>query len=261
MTSITKTTAVLLLLLSASFIQGQSIEEMIEKASRQQAGGARVSFEENKDPFVPLTFTGTVAMEMRTYKGGEPDKDGPTTMRMAFSPERMAMAPSSAKGKEEVRMVYDLKQKLSYTLMTDASGKRTGMKTKMIKVVVDGQEGATAKEPKMTRTNETKQILGQTCRKFLYEDENGKGEAWIAEQLDFDMMAAMRQMVGDRRAQGWQKTKYDGLLMENAWTSADGRERVTMVVTELELGRLNEAMLGTDGYDIQDLSNMPLFGR
>lgn len=261
MTITKKATPLLLLLLFASVTQGQSIEEMIQRAAQQQAGGTRVAFEENKDPFVPLTFTGTMTMEVRTSKGGEPDREGPTTMRMAFSPERMAMAPGSTKDKEEVRMVYDLKNKVTYTLMTDAKGKRTGMKTKMMKVVVEGQEDTPAKEPSMTRTGETKQILGHTCRKFLYEDENGKGEAWIAEQLGFDMMAAMRQMVGDKRAQGWQKTKFEGMLMENAWTSADGRERVTMAVTHLEVGNVNEGLLGTDGYDIQDLSNMPMFGR
>jgi hypothetical protein len=241
-------------------LPAQSMEELMKKAMEQQGGQNKVTVEENKDPFTPLTFTGSYRMEVHSYKSGKEEKDSPMNLVMAFKPDGMAMVPNTGT-KEETRMVFDLKGKMMYTLITDDQGQRTGVKMKMMKVNVEGAADGTTDDTKVTRTNETKVIEGRTCRKYTYSDKEGSGEAWLAEDLKWDMMAVMKQMMGGKGAEGWQKSGMDGLMMENTWTSADGKEKVVMYTRDIVQGKVNEALFSTAGYQIQDMSALPMFGQ
>lgn len=250
----------LLALLSTVNLPAQSMEELMKKAMEQQGGQNKVTVEENKDPFVPLTFTGSYRMEVHSFKNGKEEKDSPMNLVMAFKPDGMAMVPNTGT-KEETRMVFDLKGKLMYTLITDDQGQRTGIKMKMMKVNVEGSDAGTDSDTKVTRTNETKVIEGRTCRKYTYSDKEGSGEAWIAEDLKWDMMAVMKQMMGGKGSEAWQQTGMDGLMMENTWTSADGKEKVVMHTRDVVQGKVNDALFSTAGYEIQDMSAFPMFGQ
>lgn len=250
----------LLALIATVNLPAQSVEELMKKAMEQQGGQNKVTVEENKDPFTPLSFTGSYRMEAHSYKNGKEEKDSPMNLVMAFKPDGMAMVPNTG-NKEETRMVFDLKGKLMYTLITDEQGQRTGIKMKMMKVNVEGADDRAADDTKVTRTNETKVIEGRTCRKYTYSDKEGSGEAWLAEDLKWDMMAVMKQMMGGKGAEGWQQTGMDGLMMENTWTSADGKEKVMMYTRDVVQGKVNEALFSTAGYEIQDMSALPMFGQ
>lgn len=250
----------LLALLATVHLPAQSMEELMKKAMEQQAGQNKVTVEENKDPFTPLTFTGSYRMEVHTYTNGAEEKDSPMNLVMAFKSDGMAMVPKTGT-KEETRMVFDLKSKLMYTLITDDQGQRTGIKMKMMKVNVEGSDDGTDNDTQVTRTNETKVIEGRTCRKYTYSDKEGSGEAWIAEDLKWDMMAVMKQMMGGKGSEAWQQTGMDGLMMENTWTSKDGKEKVVMFTRDVVQGKVNEALFSTAGYEIQDMSAFPMFGQ
>lgn len=250
----------LLTLLATVNLPAQSMEELMKKAMEQQGGQSKVTVEENKDPFTPLTFTGSYRMEVHSYKNDKEEKDSPMNVVMAFKSDGMAMVPNTG-GKEETRMVFDLKEKMMYTLITDEKGQRSGMKMKMMKLNVEGADDGTADDTKVTRTNETKVIDGRTCRKYTYSDSEGSGEAWIAEDLKWDMMAVMKQMMGGKGSEGWQKSGMDGLMMENTWTSTDGKERVVMHTRDVVQGKVNDALFSKAGYEIQDMSAFPMFGQ
>lgn len=250
----------LLALLATVNLPAQSMEELMKKAMEQQGGQNKVTVEENKDPFTPLNFTGSYRMEVNSFKNGKEEKDSPMNVVMGFKSDGMAMVPNTG-AKEETRMVFDLKNKLMYTLITDDNGQRTGIKMKMMKVNVEGSDDATDSDTKVTRTNETKSIEGRTCRKYTYSDKEGSGEAWLAEDLKWDMMAVMKQMMGGKGAEGWQKTGMDGLMMENTWTSKDGKKKVVMHTRDLVQGKVNDALFSTAGYEIQDMSAFPMFGQ
>jgi hypothetical protein len=245
--------------------QAQSLQDIMNKAMQQQgqqpAGETKVTIEENKDPFTPLTFTGSYRMEVHTFKNCKEEKDSPNNIRMAFNTDHMAMMPVSKEPKEEMRMVFDLRNKFTYTLITDDKGERTGMKMKMMKVNVEGDDTTVDSDVKVVRTNETKVIDGHTCRKYTYSDKEGSGEAWIAEDIDFDMMAAMRQMVGGKKMEDWQRMGTTGVVMENTWTSADGKEKVVMYTRDLVVGKVDEAMFSTKGYEVQDMTAFPMPGQ
>ena len=110
-------------LLATVNLPAQSIEELMKKAMEQQGGQNKVTVEENKDPFTPLSFTGSYRMEVHSFKSGKEEKDSPMNVVMAFKPDGMAMVPNTG-DKEEMRMVFDLRNKFTYTLMTDDKGQR-----------------------------------------------------------------------------------------------------------------------------------------
>ena len=252
--------------------QAQSLQDIMDQALKKQGeqgqgggekqgGDATVTIEENTDPFTPLDFTGSYRMEVHTYTNGKEEKDSPNQVRMAFTTDRMAMMPQAKDSKEEMRMVFDLRNRFTYTLMTDDKGERSGMKMKMMKVKVDGVETAGKDLSTVTRTDETKVIEGRACRKYTYRDEEGNGEAWIAEDMDFDMMAAYRQMVGGTKVDMWQKLGTSGVVMETIWNSDDGKEKVVMYTKDLVVGKVDESLFSTAGYEIMDMTGFPTMGQ
>lgn len=246
-------------------LQAQSVQELMQAAMEEAAknGSGQVSITENTDPFKALDFTGTFDMEMHSFKNGKAEKDSPATIRMSMTSDRMAMIPTTAAGKEEVRIFFDLKNKHSYTLMTDDKGNRSGFKTKMMKFssAQDDSDTKSDKDAKMVRTGETKMIEGYTCTKYTYTSEEGSGEAWVAEDIKFDIMQTFAQMSGSAPNKDWQKVPYSGLMMENTWNSTDGKERVDMYIRDLQVGKIDDAMFSTEGYNLQDMTNLPSFGR
>lgn len=245
-------------LLAASFAIGttraQSLQELMQIAGQQN-----ITIEEDKTPFKPLGFTGSYRWEIHSYTDGAAQKDSPMHMVMAFDDAHMVMIPQ-AKGKEETRMVFDLKNKHTYTLMTDSKGKRSGIKMKSMRVNVQDDGPTPADDHKVERTNETKTIEGRTCRKYIYRNADGHGEAWIAEDVKFNAFEAMGHMVGGR-TDSWQKAPYEGMVMESIWHDKNGRDRVEMHTRALVVGKVDATLFSTAGYDVQDMTALPLFGR
>lgn len=253
-----------LLVVTTSYTaNAQSLEEQMRKAieNSQQKANTGMTMEENTDPFVPLGFTGSYRMEVHQFKNGVEEKESPMNIGIAFTDDKMAMTPQgSAKG--GMRVVYDLKNKFNYTLMTDENGNRTGMKMKMMKVNMgDAEEKPATDETKVVRTNETKTIAGHPCRKYTYKDETGAGEAWIAEDISFDPSKAIASVVKGKKVDSWQKTPYSGLVMETTWVDANGKDKMVMYCKDLVVGKVDEAVFSTSGYEIMDMSNMPMFGK
>lgn len=254
-----KTTLLLISAIVAGNLQAQSLEDLMKAAGQNN----KVTVEENNDPFQPLGFTGSYRMEVHSYKGGAEEKDSPMNVRMAFTDEKMVMAPEGmGKGKEQVRMVYDLKNRYTYTLMTDDKGQKTGIKMRMMKVHVnDTDDQDDSDRTQVVRTDETREIEGHRCRKYTYTDKDGAGEAWIAEDIDFDPMRAMNSVVGGQKAERWQETPYSGMLMETTWNAANGKEKVVMYTKDLVVGKVDEALFSTAGHQMMEMPSMGGMGR
>lgn len=246
--------AICSLLIPASY--GQSFKDMMKSAT---GGGSKVTIEEDNSPFKPLDFTGSFTWEIHSSKNDVPEKNSPTFLHMGFDAEHMAWKPEVKDSKEEMHLVFDLKNKVNYTLMTDKKGKRTGIKMKAKRIVVsdvDDDKEAT----QVVRTDETRTIEGHTCRKYTFKDNDGHGEAWIAEDIKFNVFEAMGHMVG-ARADGWQKAPYRGMVMESTWHSTDGKEKVVVQVRNLVVGKVDPTLFSTAGYEMQDMTNLPMFGK
>jgi hypothetical protein len=233
----------------------QSLQELMQAAGQQS-----VTIEEDKTPFKPLGFLGSYRWEVHSYTNGIEQKDSPTNVVMAFDDAHMAMIPQ-ANGKEQTRMVFDLKNKHTYTLMTDSKGKRSGVKMKGMRVVVRDEGGNTTDDKThVTRTDETRTIEGHPCRKYTYRNEDGHGEAWIAEDINFNAYEALGHMVGGR-TDSWQKAPYKGMVLESVWHNKNGRDRVEMYTRDLVVGKVDAALFSITGYEVQDMTALPLFGR
>lgn len=244
----------------APAIHAQSMDELMKAA----IGETKVKIEEDKSPFKPLGFTGSYMWEIASFKNGVEEKDSPKQMVMAFDDEHMAWIPQSKSNEEKMSLVFDLKNKVNYTLMIDKKGKRTGVKMKSMRVtlndVEDDEEDNDESVGRVERTNETKVIEGHTCRKYIHTDEDGRSEAWIAEDVKFNAFEALGSMIGSR-ADRWQMAPYQGMVMENTWTSTDGKEKVVMRTRDLVVGKVDKSLFSTAGYEIQDMTNLPMFGK
>ncbi|HMN05215.1 MAG TPA: DUF4412 domain-containing protein [Flavobacteriales bacterium] len=240
----------------APALHAQSMDELMKSAM----GGNKVKVEEDKSPFKPLGFTGSYTWEITSFKNGVQEKGSPKQLAMAFDDEHMAWIPQAEPNGEKMSLVFDLKSKVNYTLMTDKKGKRTGVKMKAMRVTMNDVEGNEKSEGKVERTNETKVIEGHTCRKYIFSDDDGRGEAWIAEDVKFNAFEALGSMVGSR-ADRWQMAPYQGMVMENTWTSTDGKEKVVMRTRDLVVGKVDKSLFSTAGYEIQDMTNLPVFGK
>lgn len=227
------------------------------------ASGAKgkASVQEDNTPFKPLGFTGSYRWEIRMYKNGTEEKDSPTSIGMAFDDTHMALLPHTDKKEGDLRVVFDLKNRYTYTLVTDKKGERTGIKMKARRLLAENDSTSMAEwDTKVARTGETKLIEGHNCRKYTFSSEDGTGEAWIAEDIPFNAFEALATMMGPRSTK-WQQAPYHGVVMENTWNDKKGKEQVKMYVRDLVLGKVDPALFSTDGYAIQDMTAMPVFGQ
>lgn len=235
----------------------QSLHDLLNAAGAK----GKAPVQEDNTPFKPLGFTGSYRWEIHTYKNGTEEKDSPGSISMAFDDAHMALLPHTDKKEGEMRMVFDLKDKYTYTLVTDKKGERTGIKMKARPVhAEDDSTSMAGRDTKVARTEETKLVEGHNCRKYTYSNEDGTGEAWIAEDIPFNAFEALANMMGSRSSK-WQQAPYHGMVMENTWNAKNGKEQVKMYTRDLVLGKVDPALFSTDGYAIQDMTSMPVFGQ
>jgi hypothetical protein len=252
-------------LLLSSTLCANTATAQVDIGSLMQQGGANalggVTIVEDTDPFVPNQFIGSFRMEVRTYENGEEAKDSPMSVVFHSKADMTVMHPQGVgKGKEDMRILTDLKGKWQYTLMTDKKGERTAMKMRKMKIVVSGtDEGADdANTAKVRRTDETRTIEGQLCRKYEGSDEDGTWTAWIAEDLPTPFAEMSRNMLGDNG--GFFDLGRDdikGMPMETEHVSHNGGERNVSRITDLVLGKVDESAFSLDGYQVMEMPRMP----
>jgi hypothetical protein len=233
---------------------------------QQAQGGAfgGVTIVEDTDPFTPNVFVGSIRMEIRSFEKDTEAKDSPMRMRYHSREDMTLMEPEvQQKGMEQMKVLTDLKGKWQYTLMTDKKGKRTAMKMKKMKVVVqdDGTDTEAGGEPRVERGTETRTIHGQRCTKYTVTDEDGTWTGWVAEGVPTPFMD-MARSVSNGKGGGMDRTPsgLDGMPMEYEYVSADGKERMEVKVTEFSLGAPDEKFFSLAGYEVMEMPTMN-FGR
>ncbi|MBK8497626.1 MAG: DUF4412 domain-containing protein [Flavobacteriales bacterium] len=264
------------LIFSLGFIAGTAqvdINKMMqERMQRRQAegqgsgtapgdgSGHGVKMEDDNDPFVPNEFIGSFRMEMHHYDGTVEQKNSPMNTRY-WSKEDMTLNATEMperKGRQ-MKMLTDLKGKWSYMLMTDEKGKRTAMKSRKRKVVMEEASTTAKKEPVITVTKETRVIEGHTCTKVIVVTEDGTWTGWVAKDVKApftDMMRSVQQRGNDNHMHAVQGV--DGMPLEFEWLPADGKSRMVCYIKELESGKVDPAVFSLDGYEVVE---MPSVGR
>lgn len=269
-TSLTLLASAALLTASAQIDINKMMQERMQQRQAQggqgsgtgpgDGSGHGVKMEDDNDPFVPNEFIGSFRMEMHTYKGAEEQKGSPMNMRY-WSKEDMTLSTTEMperKG-QQMKMLTDLKGKWSYMLMTDEKGKRTAMKSRKKKVVMEEAGTTATKEPVITVTKETREIEGQTCTKVIVVTEDGTWTGWVAKDVKApfaDMMRSAQQRGNDGHMRAMNGV--DGMPLEFEWLPTDGKSRMVCFIKELQNGKVDPAVFSLDGYELME---MPNFGR
>ena len=246
-------TPIFLLSLSAHTITNGQNDAAYWQQQMTQRG---VQMEPDTDPFVPNAFIGSFTMEMHFYKNGVEDKSSPMDMQYGSSEDMVMMKSSGAATKgQDMRLMTDLKGKWQYTLMTDAEGGKMAMKSRKMKVAVDGTDKAV---PVITRTTETKVIDGHTCIKVIAKSDDGTWTGWVAGDLTapFNDMARNVKKGNEQITRGMGDMQ--GFPLEFEWTSASGTDKTVVFVRDLRHGSVDQSTFSLDGYNVMEL---PSFGQ
>lgn len=250
------------LLASLSTTNAQDLQELMRQAMMQGAPGKRMLLEDTS-AFVPLSFTGSFLIEVNTHRTDLEQADAPLRMRYHFSPDQMAFEPLADPAQGTMRTVFDLKNKHMTMLITDGNGQRTAMRTRLMKVDLDALSNATEDQPvNVVRTGGTRTIDGRLCHQYIATSADGRSEAWLAEDVPFNMKETFGRMATGRNTGSWQRLPYDGgLLMELTQTKPDSGEKTVIRTHDLVIGKVDQQVFSTEGYSVVDLTNLPLPGQ
>ncbi|MBK8339980.1 MAG: DUF4412 domain-containing protein [Flavobacteriales bacterium] len=242
----------LLLLVIATAGVGQSYEQLMQARMQQQG----ITMEPNNDPYEPLGFRGSFRMEVEMFKDGQAQGERSLNARYAFKDDMVVVEMMMAERPGGMRMLYDLRGKWNYILQNEGA-KRTAMKMRMMKMT---KTDATPPQEKTTfeRTDAIRTIEGRSCRKYNGATSNGTWEAWVAEEVKFNMAKAMRQISGDKAFDQWQGIEgIGGLTMEMTWNTKETGEKMIVHIHDLTSGSVDEALFSLDGYSVMEMPSLP----
>ncbi|MCB0794504.1 MAG: DUF4412 domain-containing protein [Flavobacteriales bacterium] len=256
------------LLLTATMLctvamNAQDLEQLMRQALENGGKPAGITFEKDDTPYEPLGWTGSFTMEVHSFKDGAEEEHSPISIDYTMTDDKMAFHPVIDKESGDMRTIFDLKEKHMYTLIDNGSGQRTAMKMNMMRVNVDAMEEPPASnEVKIERTAETKTIDGHACNKYIAVTEDGRSEAWVAEGVAFDLRKAFGRMVSGNKAQDWQRMPFEGgLVMEMTYEKREGNEKIVTYTRDLKVGEVDRSVFDISGYQVQDMTALPMFGH
>lgn len=239
--------------LTASLLSAQVDMSKILQGQMGQ-GGAQVEVDDS--PFEPNTFIGSFRMEIHSYKGEKEEKGSPMSMRYTSAEDKTLMDLGQPDMKEQMKMLYDLKEKFQYMLMTDDKGKKMAMKSPLMKVTVESPEEKNV--PDMQMTDETKMIEGHLCQKMVGTTEDGTFVGWMAKDMNYpfaEMMKRVRQKGQNDHSSTF--TGMYGFPLEYEWTDKSGKERVVCYIRDLKMGSVDAAAFSLKGYEVMEMPMMP----
>jgi len=106
----------------------------------------------------------------------------------------------------------------------------------------------------ITKTGETKKILGYECEKFLFDQDGSKGESWMTKELGaFMFFTESHQGMAD-----WQKEILnEGYFPLQVTEYSNGKVESSYVVTEVTPKELSSDMFAIpSSYQKLDMGNM-----
>ncbi|MCE7056440.1 DUF4412 domain-containing protein [Algoriphagus sp. AGSA1] len=140
----------------------------------------------------------------------------------------------------DMLIIYDLDSDVMVTL-NPKDKTYTAMSTSMM-----GMFGNTADDeddanmPEMKKTNDTKTILGYTATKYIMEDEDLKGEFWMAPEVKFDQAAFAKSLGSYSKKSVPLPEKMQGFMME--MTAFDKKGKVTSHMKVVQLGEIEQVI-------------------
>lgn len=192
------------------------------------------------------SFTGYMVMEVTsTDKKGKAEDPVQIQYLLSSNTEFMGMAfADPEKAENSTTTIMDTKNQAMVILLED-KGKKSSMAMKLdydkVQGMVDEEAEDQLEQPdyKITKTGNTKTILGYTCEEYLVTTEDGEGRYWVTEEpIDGVSMFSPQSnpMVSSKTIERYSSMFSNapkGTFMEMIFTDKEGAV-TDMKVVELE---------------------------
>ncbi len=160
-----------------------------EKATNDALDGMFGGMMEPASTESDYSFTGYMVIEVTsTDKKGKSEDPVQMQYLLSSNTDFTGMAFEDPKKKStKTTTIMDTKNQAMVILLDD-EGKRSSMAMKLnydkIQGMVDEEAEKQIEQPdyKITKTGNTKEILGYTCEEYLVETEDGNGQYWVTEE-------------------------------------------------------------------------------
>lgn len=251
------------------YAQNVNIESDKQKVIISEENGNKIEITTSKpSDLQPNSFVGSFDLQMESSKNTSVEK-----ISIISSEEKTLLKPSFSDPKEsETTIIFNHTDGTMTTLMFDKKkNQKTGMKMKMPKIIVTNAETVqnkgknTPTKYTFTETNETQVIDGYLCKKYIYEDEKTTTVSWVTNDIKGNMGGIMNlvsiQNKGKNQEISNQISKVQGFMIESTSTNKTSGEITTIKIKNINLNTPEEKVFSTEGYQIQDLSNMNFFGQ
>lgn len=136
--------------------------------------------------------------------------------------------------KNEAMITFDEEEKAA-TVMS--SRWMSGMMEKQMSKSNEASSKAT-----VTRTGQTKKILGYTCEEYIIQDEKSKTVCWITKEIEIDYMKTFGSMSKGTPVSGLSGIEGQGMLMEMTGYDKKGEADVHMIMTEYKKETLTKKL-------------------
>jgi len=171
------------------------------------------------------------------YKMTSGDDDESTQMSYFVKEGKMKI---DVKGDEEGSgsMIFDSKKQKMLILMPE---EKMYMEMSMQMMAGDTEE-EDAKDFEFRKTGEKKEILGYTCEKWVYKDEDNQVDSWLTDELG-SFIFFSGPMESSKKARWQSELESDGYFpMELIVKDLSGNVDSKMIVTAVEKKSLDSSM-------------------
>lgn len=214
--------------------------ETIDSANVPAVDAAKLSGGKYKESY---SFSQMVTYKMEDLKG----KNREPHLMTSYYSDGAVMTKSDANS--DMNMIYDVENESmiminekDITVMVMSSKMMNGMAAKEV-----DKNG----ELKITKTGNTKLILGHTCEEYIMEDDKNKTICWVTTEIKLKFTKMMSSSMGKGMNANYQEKMKEfsdgGMMMEMTSYNKKGEAETHMIMTEFK----EEAVLKSlSGYAV-----------
>jgi hypothetical protein len=148
-----------------------------------------------------------------------------------------------------MKMIYDFKNQQMITMMINGAqkiGMVISLDEELLEKWAESDDNDIEEMPEWKKTGKTKEILGYECEQYVFSNEDGNGEAWVADEDDLNIGYAMNAMASVQQKNDKGNNEYpDGAILEMTFNGDDGE---TMTWKSIDIVTDTNISLKTEGY-------------
>lgn len=239
------------------------VENEMNSSVPVNTDNVNISYDEPTGNAEPNNWTGRLSMETVEYKNGQEKERGVMHFHIDTYKTAFITEDKKRQGTEVSTIIFD-KRNRTMTTKTNDDGEKSAMTMRMPTVTVDTDEmyNEIYEEGNMPRTTgEFKTIGGYRCEKYIYEDDEVRGEAWLTTDGDFSMMDIFGAMVMNPTGKAPTPPKgsgftFQGMVMESTSTDKRTGRRTVMILSDVVEDGQDANVFDLSGYNVIKMPNV-----